>query len=211
MIKAILLDCDGVLLITKQIHYESLNEALRTLAKSYVISYDDHIANFDGRPSKTKLEILNKRGLDPSLNDKIWKLKQDYTCYFVEKLINPDDYEVQIECLRRLKENGYKLACVSNSIRLTLELMLKRAGYLEYLDLVVSNEDIRHPKPSPAPYLHTFIELDLAPRECIIVEDSEVGLKSAYDSGGMVIKVESPKDVTYDLICLHKAFWDSYA
>jgi Predicted phosphatase/phosphohexomutase len=71
MIKALIFDLDGVLIDSKDIHFKSLNFALNFYSKKYLISRKEHISIFDGLPTKKKLSILNKRGLNIKLNKKI--------------------------------------------------------------------------------------------------------------------------------------------
>lgn len=209
MIKLICLDLDGTLVDATQLHFESFNAALSDIAKNYVLSYDDHMSNFNGKPSKVKLGILNKRGLDPTLNDRIWKLKQDYTVQLIKDLILKKDYVKQVECIKKLRQEGYELACASNSIFKTLQLMLDCAGYTPYLHYIISNEAVEYPKPNPEIYLRTLVKFGRGPKDCLIVEDSEVGLKSAIDSGCFVMKVESPNDIQYEKIKMYTSFIDN--
>ena len=60
MIKAIIFDLDGVLVDTKQIHFEALNKSLEKY-KLKKISIDEHVKIFDGLPTAEKLNILNKK------------------------------------------------------------------------------------------------------------------------------------------------------
>ena len=60
MIKVIIFDLDGVLVDTKQIHFEALNNALKKF-KFKEISIDDHVKFFDGLPTNEKLKILQKK------------------------------------------------------------------------------------------------------------------------------------------------------
>ena len=60
MIKAVIFDLDGVLVDTKQIHFEALNESLKKY-NFKKISIDDHVKIFDGLPTAEKLNILNKK------------------------------------------------------------------------------------------------------------------------------------------------------
>ena len=60
MIKVIIFDLDGVLVDTKDIHFFSLNYALKK-NKFKEISYEDHLKIFDGLPTKSKIKILSKK------------------------------------------------------------------------------------------------------------------------------------------------------
>ena len=60
MIKAIIFDLDGVLVDTKQIHFEALNESLKKYNFKQ-ISIDDHTKIYDGLPTIEKLKILEKK------------------------------------------------------------------------------------------------------------------------------------------------------
>ena len=62
-------------------------------------------------------------------------------------------------------------------------------------DLIVSGEDVTHGKPHPEPYLRGAAGLGLAPEECIAIEDSEPGARSAAAAGAQTIVVPSVKPV----------------
>ena len=60
-IKSIIFDLDGVLVDTKNIHFESLNKAFLDAKINFQINYKDHIRTYDGLPTYEKLKILNKK------------------------------------------------------------------------------------------------------------------------------------------------------
>ena len=69
MTKLVIFDLDGVLIDSKDYHYEALNKAL---GPEYVISREDHVSIYDGLPTKAKLELLTKnKGLPVDQYDKI--------------------------------------------------------------------------------------------------------------------------------------------
>ena len=71
MIKLVIFDLDGVLIDSKEYHYEALNLAL---GDKYKISREEHIRDYDGLPTSEKLKILSDRkGLSPSKFDQIGK------------------------------------------------------------------------------------------------------------------------------------------
>ena len=196
MIKAILFDLDGVLVDAREIHYNSLNNALNKFG--YVISRDEHLSTYDGLPTKKKLQILTeKKGLPVQLYEEIWKSKQQETTKILDQL-QFDERLRQI--LRTLKEEGYKLAACSNSIRESTKMMLLRRGLLEYLEFFLSNQDVLTPKPSPEMYLRAMIQLNMRPKECLIVEDSHIGRQSAIDSGAHLLGVKDSTDITLEKI-----------
>ena len=200
-IKLVILDGDGVLFSCKMIHYESLNKALNQIAPSFVIGYEDHLKNFDGKTSKTKLAILNERGLPIELNDEIWYLKQTYTEFFVPKLIRPEDYLVSQKCLKELKKDGLLVWCCTNSIKRTAKIMLECSGHLDLLDGYLTNEDVVNPKPSPEIFKVCMALNNINnPKETVILEDSDIGLKAATDSKANVIAVSGPKEINYSFI-----------
>ena len=74
MIKLVIFDLDGVLVDAKNIHYQSLNDAL---GKEYAISLGEHLSTYDGLKTNQKLEMLtDKKGLPKELHQSIWERKQ---------------------------------------------------------------------------------------------------------------------------------------
>lgn len=197
MIKAVLFDMDGVLIDAKEWHYEALNRALGHFG--YAISRYDHLVTYDGLPTRKKLEMLTlERGLPKGLHGYINELKQLYTMQITYQECTPKfNHEY---ALSTLKAEGYKLAVASNSIRNTIEVMMELAKLTPYLDTITSNQDVTTGKPNPEIYLKTMEKLGLEPTECLIVEDNEHGIKAAKASGGHLLVVKEPSEVTYQRI-----------
>lgn len=203
MIKLIVFDLDGVLVDAKNFHYEAFNMAL-SLLKEDIITEEEHLAKFDGLDTRKKLSKLTKeRGLPENKHDEIWKSKQEATHRIIRDSINPSHHTRIATTLRRLKSDGYKVYCASNSIRSSVKLMLVRAGYMEYIDEYFSNEDVKSPKPHSEIYLKCMVNAGVNPQECLIVEDSHVGREAATKSGASVLGVASLKDV--NILNINKA------
>lgn len=197
MIKAVIFDMDGVLIEAKDWHYEALNRALRLFG--YEISRYDHLTTYDGLPTRRKLEMLSLEcGLPRELHGFINEMKQAYTMEIVHAQCKPRF--VHEFALSRLHAMGYRLAVASNSIRNTIEVMMQKACLDGYLDLMLSNEDVSLPKPSPEIYSKAIAHFGLAPRECLIVEDNENGIRAATASGAHVLVVRETDEVNIDNI-----------
>ena len=196
MIKAILYDLDGVLVDATEWHYESLNIALKEIA-GFIIERSEHISTFNGIPTKKKMEILNEQNrLSVTLFQDVWDMKQEKTKEVIEKYASIDQNKI------RLHENTkhLKRACITNSIRETAKLMLEKTGQLEYMDFVISNEDIKNPKPSPEGYDKAIRKLKLQPNECMVVEDSPKGIEAGNLSKANVYEVNGYYEVTLENI-----------
>jgi HAD superfamily hydrolase (TIGR01509 family) len=195
MTKLIIFDLDGVLVEAKHIHYDTLNQALWEIAKSdkYVISEGEHLSTYDGLKTNQKLELLTQnKGLQRDTYEWVWNRKQELTIEAISEL-KPDIR--LIELFKELRSRGYKLACASNSIRRSVLVMLAKIGIIEYMDLILSNEDVKNSKPHPEMYWKTMSMMECLPEETLIVEDSPHGLLAASRSRANVLRVNSPKDL----------------
>jgi HAD superfamily hydrolase (TIGR01509 family) len=198
MVKLIIFDLDGVLVKTKQLHYECLNNSLNEIDEKYVITHEEHLSIYDGLKTTEKLEILTKqKGLPVELYSKIWKRKQEHT---VNELNNLQRDERLVEIFKELKKRKYKLICCSNSIRNTLYVVLSKLGLIEYLDLILSNEDVKTGKPHPEIYWKGISMMGVLPEESLIIEDSPYGLLSANRSSAHVLRVDNPESLTLEKI-----------
>ena len=193
-IKGIIFDMDGVLIDAKEWHYEALNQALELFG--YKISRYDHLVTFDGLPTRKKLEMLSaEKGLPAGLHEFINKMKQKYTMEYVYMKCKPM-FNHQY-ALSRLKSEGYKLALASNSVRITIDMMMEKADLAQYLDFTLSNQDVVKAKPDPEIYNKAIARLGFKPEECLILEDNQNGIEAALASGAHLLKIGTVHDVTY--------------
>lgn len=196
-IKAVIFDMDGVLIDAKDWHYEALNQALELFG--YKISRYDHLVTFDGLPTKKNLKCL--------------QLKRAYQRDYINLLItwnrfiqwnmftwNVNPLFCHQYALSKLKNEGYGLALASNSVRVTIDMMMEKADLQKYLDFTLSNQDVTMPKPNPEIYQTAIKRFGLEPQECLVVEDNLNGINAALSSGAHLLKVETVNDVTYQNI-----------
>jgi HAD superfamily hydrolase (TIGR01509 family) len=198
MNKLVIFDLDGVLIDSRELHYNSLNKALELAGPQYVIGRDEHLSTYDGLNTTTKLELLNKnKGLPRELFDSVWKNKQSMTFELIKQL--PKDGKL-IDICQRLKKMGYNIAVATNSIRETAKLALLSIGIIEYIDCWVTNQDVAKSKPFPEMYWKCMSIIGALPKHTVIVEDSHIGRQGALDSGAHLCAVEDTWDVTWDKI-----------
>ena len=194
-IKLIIFDLDGVLVEAKNIHFDALNEAL---GNEYAISWNEHLSTYDGLKTTQKLDMLSeKKGLPKENHKTIWERKQELT---LEKLRALEPSMDLIKTMNFLVSEGYKIAVCSNSIRKTCLTVLSKLGIMEFMDLVVSNEDVKNGKPHPEMYWKAISMMSCLPEETLIVEDSPYGLLAASRSKSHILRVKNTKETNYSNI-----------
>lgn len=193
-IKAVLFDLDGVLVDATEWHYEALNRALALFG--YHIARYEHLTNYNGLPTRKKLEMLSvEKGFPRGLHTLVNKIKQKYTREEILRSCTPV-FEKEF-MVHQLKREGYQLAVCSNSIRESVELMLRGSGIWDLFDCVLSNEDVKQAKPDPEIYLAACERLGIQPQEALIVEDAPHGIEAARRSGATICQVTGFNEVDY--------------
>ena len=196
--KLVIFDLDGVLIDSRELHFHSLNDALKGIDVKYVIERDEHLSIYDGLNTTRKLKLLSElKGLPLEYHDMIWQRKQLATLELIKKFSVDDKL---IDIFSKIKSAGYMIAVASNSIRETVKLSLLRIGVMEYVDYYISNQDVFNPKPFPEMYWKCMTTLHALPKDTLIIEDSHIGRQGALDSGAVLLAVENTHNVTWEKI-----------
>lgn len=190
----VIFDLDGVLVDACEWHRLALNEALKEVCH-YEIAIDDHYSDFNGLPTLVKLNKLVSLGkIRPEDIPVVSALKQAKTIEIINRDCRKD--KSKIELIDWLKQNRIHVACYTNSIRQTAELMLEKIGVKDKFEMILTNQDVIRPKPDPEGYEETIEEFSTYYYRTMIVEDSPKGIQAAKSSGGLVFEVENAKQVT---------------
>ena len=93
------------------------------------------------------------------------------------------------ELLQSLSRRGIKLAVATATDRERTENYLEKAAVKQYFDAIITGDMITNGKPEPDIYLTAAKALDLAGEQCIALEDSPNGIRSAYTAGCRAIMI----------------------
>ena len=99
------------------------------------------------------------------------------------------------ELLDAVRTAGLPTALVTNTRRKLADIALKTIGEHNF-DIVVCGDEVPWTKPHPAPYAQAVTALGATPSECVAIEDSPAGIRSALDAGCVVVGV--PSEVPLD-------------
>jgi HAD superfamily hydrolase (TIGR01509 family) len=185
MIKAVIFDMDGVILDTERHYVEAWQEAARSFGFDFRREHALMLRSLDLNDAEKLMKGIFGEEFDyfaiRELRKKLMVKRLDK--YGLEKKPGID------ELLDFLKEKNIKAAvATSTPIDLTLQ-HLEDVGLKDRFDRIVSAKQVAHGKPAPDVYLYACEQIGEKPDECIAIEDSPNGIKSAYAAGCKPIMV----------------------
>ena len=205
MIKTVIFDLDGVIVSTDDCHYR----AWKKMADEEGIYFDREINNrLRGVSRMASLEIvLEKANREYSEKEKqeIAERKNNYYKELICELTPNDILPGAIETLEQLKENGIKIAIGSSSKN--TPIILKQIGLDNYFDAVSDGNNITHSKPDPEVFLKAAEMLNIAPEDCMIVEDADAGIEAGKRADMKTLAVQGANGADFKAKNLAECDW----
>ena len=98
--------------------------------------------------------------------------------------------------VRGFEKAGLILAITTSAVRESIEILLERFGLLDAFPVIVDGSEVEQPKPNPEPYLLTARRLGVSPEQCVVFEDSGIGVSAAKAAGTFCVAVRNPNAKT---------------
>lgn len=204
MIKAVLFDMDGVLVDTEWFYNRRRCAYLET--KGFVF---DEIPDLSGTNDVYVWEYF-----EPDDPVRRAELKREYVDVYMrehpvpyDELKNPDAKPV----MEALRERGVLSAIASSGQTEMIEELVEAAGLGDVLAATVSGHEVAAFKPDPAVYVRAMELLGVAPNECVVVEDSPLGIEAGKRAGCRVLALKPREGVVLDQSgadCVIDSLWD---
>ncbi len=173
--QAVIFDMDGVLIDSEPLHYATDKKLLKELRISVPNNYLD---KFVGMTNPIMWSQIME---EFNLKNRIQEILQKQLALKI-KLLDESNYQPIngiTELLICLKNNDIKMAVASSSSRIFIKAVLQKLNIENYFKFYISGEEINKSKPDPAIFLKTAEMLQIAPKECIVIEDSKNGIIAA--------------------------------
>ena len=180
--RAYLFDCDGTIADSMPLHYN----AWKAVLAGWNCEFDEELFySWGGKPVRKIIADLNKiHGLEMPIEDVAARKEGLYLEQTPQLKAIPEVLEY-IEA-----EHGrIPFAVVSGSTRDSVVGSLSALGLLDKFDTIVSAEDYKRGKPAPDGYLLAAERLGVAPADCLVFEDTEMGIEAATAAGMASVKV----------------------
>ena len=197
MIEAFVFDMDRILLDTESV----CDRTWQIAGKEFGVSEEDSlkIVNLCRGTNKSDTRDIIRRELGESFDVEGF-LKRTSECFVdIEKNEGIRVMPYARECLQFLKNSGYRLALASSTREVIVRKHLQAAELLDFFEVIVTGDMVVHSKPDPEIYLKACSEIGIQPVNCVAVEDSPNGLKSASLAGMVTVMIPdriSPNEET---------------
>ena len=178
----VIFDCDGTLADTMPLHYRAWAETMSARGAEFP---EPLFYAWGGVPTVRIVELLNERfgyTLDPQETADAKEARY-------EELL-PEARPVERVCaLVHEYEDRYPLAVASGGIRRLVVKTVEALGLLLSFQAVCTAEDVEHGKPEPDLFLYAASKLGVAARDCVVFEDSDLGLEAAHRAGMQAVDI----------------------
>lgn len=179
-IKAVIFDMNGTIVDDEPLH----EEAMRKVCKIHGVelSHEEFAKEYIGRPDNECFqEIIRRHGVKGvPVNELMGQKAREYIS-FIHDETTPERLKIVPGVLRLLKslQKQFLLALATGARREEAMAILELFGIKKFFGVIVTVEDVLRGKPDPEPYQLAVQRLGVRPEECVAIEDSPHGIRSA--------------------------------
>jgi HAD superfamily hydrolase (TIGR01509 family) len=213
VIRALIFDCDGVLVDNEPGHHRALNEALREEGISLDAAGFREVV---GRPDRDTIIWLMEKAGKPVDLDRVTELCRRKAEAFARSVAAGLPPVPGVVDFVRKGAALYPVAVASGGIRVEVQAIIAQLGITDCVRVLVTAEDTPRGKPDPAPFLLALERLNaagaggetpIAAGECLVFEDSVHGIAAARAAGmrsvGLTTLLPADDLVDADLVAPH--------
>jgi beta-phosphoglucomutase family hydrolase len=183
--KAYLFDCDGTIVDSMPLHYVAWKKVLSEWGCEFG---EELFYSWGGMPVAEIIAALNVRSGLAMPVDEVMRRKEAMYYEILPQL------KAVPEVLEHIQMSHGKIpfAVVSGSTRDSVTRSLKTLGILDKFDTLVCAGDYTKSKPDPEPFLIAAERLGVKPEDCLVFEDTEMGIQAATAAEMASVKVLQP-------------------
>lgn len=203
--KAAIFDMDGLLLDTERIFLDAFINTCAELNHKFYMPLFISIIGTNSVRTKDILTDGFGKGFNHDRFREVW-IKN------VEAYLSTNSIPIKdgaVDLLEKISSVPLPMAIATSTRYHDAVNTLESTGIIDYFSFVIGGDHVANGKPDPEIYLKAASKLDVAPKECIVFEDSENGVKSAHAAGMDVIQVPDLVTPSEEIKALGHRIYDS--
>lgn len=187
MIKAVIFDHDGVIVNTEYLISKAWEYIIRKHNKKPILT-EEGLFHTQGLKARDNWKQLREKY---GIEDSDFELSfQDRTNYYL-KLLEKNAKPVPglLILLKILKKENIKMAIASNALKIAIDTVVKHLKIKDFFNIIVNAENLKRGKPFPDIFLLAAEKLKVSPKDCLVIEDTAIGVEAAKNAGMKAIAV----------------------
>ncbi len=183
---AAVFDLDGTLVNSMPLHIKAWQNAV----KEYGVTLDtDWLYAHGGVPSfKIAMSIIKEFSLP---FDNPHKLAEIKTAYYLQDIDSVQIYPEMLKVLEYLKNKKIPCGIGTGTLRSNVERIVANTPLKNYIQVIVSADDVTHHKPHPETFVKVAELLNAEPKDCVVFEDTPLGITAGENGGFSTILVKN--------------------
>jgi HAD superfamily hydrolase (TIGR01509 family) len=184
---AYLFDCDGTIVDSMPLHYIAWKQALGEWGCTLD---EDLFYSWGGKPPVEIIAALNQlRDLKMPIETVAERKESLYFSLLPQLKPIPEVLEQIVA-----QHGQIPFAVVSGSTHESIVKSLTAVGLLDRFPILVGSEDYAHSKPAPDAFLTAAARLGVAPKDCLVFEDTDMGIQAATAAGMASVRIPQPRE-----------------
>ena len=181
--QAVIFDMDGVLVDNSKVHDQTWQMMCQKYGRPEMVPL---VREIFGGTNKVFVERLLGITDTKRMNEIAIEKEALYREVFAASISAPDGL---MNLLFELRKNNYRLAVGTSAPTENLDFVLDKLDIRNFFDILVDESQVTHGKPDPEIYLKSSNLLGIEPKNCLVIEDSVLGIEAAKAAGMKVVAI----------------------